>query len=441
MSQFIATTALLEMRPVGTPADRSLPRLEAILARDFKDKLSTKLAEPIERRDGAGIDWYIDNENDDPIVRLKDLPDELVTYYKKRLDADVAMISAAIDQYETRTDAAARGTASALRSAVRYADESNIWVMGDAKSGQSSIVLTAWGYEPRTSPLAGNNVIHRREKVFPASAQVVIDHSPPPAAENAQALPLGSGAVVVQQPRNWLRVLSSVLWVVALLLPFIIGWYLLPACGVKIPFTQTYIFGWGDGEFCRQIQNPQLETGRSQGTALNLDLISVQDQVKTKIGQCVITPPVEAVAPASKDEALIEKEGIQVDPNETSVSLTWANENDLDLIIVCPDATPIKPGTDGSNICGFASKVDMNAGKLTSDPVEYMRVEGPLKSGTYKVQVRYFTNNDPSQRVNDFTVSLRQNGIRREITGKTTDALPVVGTDREYITVTEFTVP
>lgn len=438
MSQFISTTALLEMRPVGTPADRSLPRLEAILARDFKEKLSIRLAEPIERRDGAGIDWYIENENDAPIVRLTDLSDELVVYYKKRLDGDVATISAAIDQYETRTDAAARSTASALRSAIRYADESNLWVMGDVKTGSASIVLTAWGYEPRTSPLAGNNVIHRREKVFPASAQVVIDQSPT-IMETSQTLPQ-SGPVVVQQPRNWLNMLSSILWVAALVLPFIIGWYLLPACGVKVPFTQSYVYGWGGGEFCRQIANPQLEAGRTQETALNLDFVSVQQQLMAKIGECVITPPVEAAAPTSTDEALIQAEGLQVDPNETSVSLTWANENDLDLIIICPDGKELRPGATGTNSCGFTSEIDKNAGKLSSDPVEYMKRTGQLQSGTYKVLVRYYSNNDPTKLQNDFTVSLRRNGLRREIHGTTSDQKPIVG-EKEYVYVTEFTVP
>jgi hypothetical protein len=232
MSQFITTTSLLEMRPVGSPADRSLPRLDAILARDFQTRLTLKLAEAIERRDGAGIDWYIENENDDPIVRLKDLPNEMADYYKKRLDADVAIISTAINEYELRTDPAARSSASALKSAICYPSDQNLWVMGDANSGRASIVITAWGYEPKASPLAGANVIHRREKVFPNASQVLIDQMPPTDGSAAQA-PVAPMAIV-ERGSNWRRPLSFVLWALALLLPFAIGWYLLPACGVKV---------------------------------------------------------------------------------------------------------------------------------------------------------------------------------------------------------------
>ena len=439
MSQFITTTPLLEMRPVGTPADRSLPRVEAILSREFEGRLSTRLAEPIERRDGSGIDWYVENERDDPIVRLADLPGELPTYYKKRLDTDVATISMAIEQYETRTDPAARSTASALRSAICYPDETNLWVMGDAQSGRASIVVTAWGYEPKTSPHAGSNIIHRREKIFPASAQVVIDQSPPSSTESTQAQPAGASRVDVERPRRWLRWFSTLLWMFAVTLPFIIGWYLLPACGVRMPFTQSYLYGWGGGEFCRQLANPQMEAGRIQEAALSADLITVQDQVKAKIGQCVVTSPVNNSA-VSTDEQRITAEGLQVDQNETSISLTWQNTNDLDLYLVCPNGDRVPLGPDGARRCGFKHELDMNRGKLVDGPVEYIKHEGELEPGTYKVQVIYFSNNPPSPIQTDFTVSLRRNGIRREIHGTTSSTKPIQG-NKETIDVTEFTVP
>ena len=88
----------------------------------------------------------------------------------------------------------------------------------------------------------------------------------------------------------------------------------------------------------------------------------------------------------------------------------------------------------------FSTIAHKNAGKLSSDPVEYMKRTGQLQSGTYKVLVRYYSNNDPTKLQNDFTVSLRRNGLRREIHGTTSDKMPIVG-EKEYVYVTEFSVP
>lgn len=436
MSQFITTTPLLDMRPIGVAAERSLPRLEAILAREFQGRISMRLAEPVERRDGTGIDWYIENENDDPLVRLKDLPDEIAAHYKKRLNADIAIISSAIKTYEQRSDPTGHSSATALKSAICYPSDENLWVMGDARSGRGAVVITAWGYEPRTSDLTAGKTIHRRERVYPDSRQVVIDREP---SETEQTLPQTETKTVVGGT-NWLRILSSLLWVIAILLPFVIGWWLLPACGLRIPFTQSYIYGWGDGAFCRQLPNPQMEAGRQQETALNADLASAQEAVRTKIAQCVVTPRAEAETPASADEERIQAEGLATDPNETSVSLTWNNTNDLDLFIRCPDGGLVP--LEGSR-CGFTHKIDTNrGGSLVSDAVEYIRNEsGALQSGTYQVLVKYYKYNPPSPVATDFTVTLRRDGVKTEKHKTTSDRIPPEGDNKEFIAVTEFTVP
>jgi hypothetical protein len=431
VSQFITTTPLLDMRPVGSPAERSLPRLEAILSREFKNRVTMRLAEPIERRDGAGIDWYIDNENDEGLMRLKDLPEDLATYYKKRLEADVATIGGAAQSYETRTDQAAKSTAAALRNAICYPGDEHLWVIGDTRSGKACVVVTAWGYEQRTSELTGNHAIHRRERFFPDSAQVMIDQPPP----TAETVPVKT--VLVERPGNWLRMLTAALWVIAIVLPFVIGWLLLPACGLRVPFTQTVVYGWGDGAFCRQVPNPQLELSGSRVETARAELDSLKDDVVTKIFRCA--PVAEAATP--RDEDLIEAEGLDVDPDETSVSLTWNNTNDLDLFIGCPDGSEVP--LNGAR-CGFRHQIDKNDGvhgPSVTNPVEYIRAEQQtLPPGTYKVIVRYYKNNPPSGVATDFTVAVRRNGEKKEFSTRTSDVVPTTG-EKEQIPITEFTIP
>lgn len=431
MSQFITTSPLLNMRPVGTAAERSLPRLEAILQREFKGRISLRLAEPVARRDGAGIDWYVDD--DDPLTQLVGLPDDLSAYYRNRLKAEIATISAAAADYEARNDPAAKATASALRNSICYPGDDNVWVQGDAPSGKATIVLTAWGYEPQSSQLTGSHIIHKRERIFPDSAQVLIDQN------HAAEEPGPTNAAASPQRRNWTGVLTNVLWGLAVVLPFFIGWMLLPACGLRVPFTDRYIYGWGDGAFCRQLPNPQMEAGRLQVAELTAELGTLSSEVRAKIFQCAIAS--RTATPAPQDEQLIQAEGLDVDPNETSVSLTWNNTNDLDLYLVCPDGQSVP--LEGAR-CGFRHQIDKNAGPggppLVSDPVEYIRWEnGELQPGTYRVEVIYFKNNPPSPVETDFTVALRRNGTKREFPGKTSARVP--GSNKERISITEFTVP
>lgn len=437
MSQFISTTPLLNMRPVGSPAERSLPRLQAILEREFKGGFSFILAEPVGRTDGAGIDWYADI--DGPLTPLSSLSRELSDYYKARLQSDVSTIANKASEYEARTDQAARSTAAALRNAVTYPGDENVWLSGDVGAGNAEIILTCWGYEPRTSELTGNHVIYKRDKIFPASAQVLIDQN---TATDQRASP---AAIAAPRERRfaWRQSLTSVLWALALLFPFATAWLLIPACGVRVPFTGEYVFGWGGGAFCRQLENSQLAQEEGLGRTLAAETAALKDQLTAKIVQCLASTQPQAPVSTANDETRLPP-GVDIDPNETSISLTWNNTNDLDLYLVCPDGVrvPLQQVR-----CGARHKVDMNRtgeeSKAVSDPVEYIRWEdGPPEPGTYRVEVEYFSWRQPSEVATDFTVTMRRNGKKTEFHGKTSDRVPPTPREsKEVIPVTEFAVP
>lgn len=402
MSQFIATTPLLNMRPVGSPAERSLPRLQAILEREFKGKIGLKLAEPVARADGAGIDWYTDT--DDELIQLTSIHEELADYYKKRLQADVSVISATAGRYEGRNDQASRTTAAALRNAICHPGDDYIWLGGDVASGKASIILTAWGYEPRSSELTGSHVINRRERIFPATQQVVIDQHQP--AEGEAPTSSVAAATVSPAPRNWLGILSSVLWAVALILPFVIGWMLLPACGVRVPFTGNYVFGFGGGDYCRQIVNPEIDERQTEGAALTTELAAATEQVRGKALQCTPVDPVDEV------RKRVLNAGVELKPDETTVSLIWNTLDDLDLAIVCPNGQRIYHGN--KKACGGILEVDQNDGMnpSTATPIEHINFgDGVLMSGDYSVEVKYFkTANGAPATDTPFKVIIQQQG-------------------------------
>ncbi|MDX0604994.1 hypothetical protein GOD78_28100 [Sinorhizobium medicae] len=398
MSQFITMTSLLNMRPLGSAADRSLPRMEGILEREFEGRLALRLAEPVERNDKTGVDWYIDS--DDALTRLSTIPEELADYYKKRLQADVSVITSAAERYESRNDQAAQNTASALRNAVRYPGDDNVWLLGDVPSGKAAIVLTAWGYEAQTSDLSGGrgDAIRRPVRVLPESAQVNIgqgDPVPPPVVPSKPT------------PRNWLGILSSALWMLALVLPFVIGWFLLPACGIRVPFSDRYVYGWGDGAFCRQLPNPQMEASRNQSAALTAELSALTEQVRVKVASCIPAPPPD---PVDQVRERTRVEGVDLNPNETTVSLVWNSTNDLDLTVVCPNGERIFHGN--KKACGGELEIDKNYQTYSQQPIEHVRFgERSLMPGRYGVEVKYYgVNGGQAPGATPFKVVVQQKG-------------------------------
>ena len=442
MSQFVTTTQLHAMRPLGSAAERSLPRLEAILEREFKGRLTIVLAEPVERKDGAGIDWYTDI--DEPVTRLAELPEPLAEYYRARLQADKTVVVTAIQQYDGRPDQAARTMSAALRNAISYPSEGNLWVAGDAASGQGRILITAWGYEPHASELAGSHDIGKREKIFPSSGGVEIDTT---AAQETAAAASAASAVQTEPDarRNWRKALFFGLWALAFLLPFIIGWLLLPACGMRLPFSDRIIYGWGDGGYCRQVADPDVERGQAETEGLMAEMRRLEDALRALIALCVPAAPPAPPAPAPQtppvDQNRLEREGRTLNPEEDSITLTWNNTNDLDLFLVCLGARPEDRIGRGSSGCGAQSSLDLNTrDNMRREPVEYIKwPRSSLLPGRYRIEVMYFTHRAPSPVKTPFTVTLRRNGVAQEFRMETPERLP--GSDKESVIVTEFSVP
>ncbi|MCS4090056.1 hypothetical protein [Rhizobium sp. BK176] len=425
MSQRITTTSLIGLREIGTPAERALPRVDEVMRRALQGRVNIVLAEPIPRSDGQGIDWY--TEHDEPLTRLNSLPPEQADYYRSRLRADIATMAAVTADYEARGDKASRATAGALRAAMTYPGDDHVWLAGDVVSGKADIILTSWGYDMNVdTPLLPLEIKKPGEQKREPGGD---DPDTPKVPE-----------VVHPTSRDWGRYVSSFLWLLAFLLPLVIGWILIPACGVRLPFTDRFVFGKGDGLYCRQLPNPQLVAGRGEAERLTTQVADVTEKVRTKIAQCV--PPAPVVQQGEDAERLKDIADVDpIDPNENSVSLTWNNRNDLDLYIVCPDGNRVPLGGSG---CGFKHEVDMNMGgsNLVSDPVEYIRQQSDhLMPGTYKVEVVYFSKNDPSPDATDFVVTLRQDGRMRKIPGSTSSRVPPDPRDqKEVIQITEFTV-
>ncbi|TPN15911.1 hypothetical protein FKO01_38810 [Mesorhizobium sp. B2-3-3] len=364
MSQFVATTTLSLMRSLGSTAERSVHRMQAILSREFPNGIGLELAEPVPRKDGSGIDWY--TEREDALVRLSDLPDETADIYRARLRQSVQAVLRAASAQDSRGDAAGRSTATALRNAVTFPGDDNVWISGGSGRGDGMLVLTAWGYERHDAETSGKGEISGKTDKLPP---VAAPPSPTPPA-----------------PRSW-GWLAGLLWLIPIVLAGAIAWLLLPACGVTLPFGLT-AFGKGGGAYCA-LTAPAPETDRKslRTQELMAEAAVLEEQLRRHVNSCVPTPPKSDLS--KRIDKKVTGEGGHT--GKLQVTLSWHTRDDLDLNSFCPGGMlggnqSIKGPACGDGIKDIDSNKNLTE-NVRSDPVENLVWKENIAPGSYKFAV------------------------------------------------------
>lgn len=418
MSQFVATTTLSLMRSLGSTAERSVHRLQAVLGREFPGGIGLELAEPVPRKDGSGIDWY--TERDEPLVRLTELPPETAAVYKARLDQSVRAVLRAAAAHEARSDPAARSTATALRNAVTFPDDENVWVSGDSDGSDGVLVLTAWGYEKHDAETSGRGQI----------AAVARDRPPTVSVPDAAVeLPVRATG-----PSWWRSIARRVLWLVPLALAGVTAWLLLPACGLVLPFGVT-AFGKGGGAYCALAAPPPTVDQASLRTQeLMSEEAVIEEQLRRHLNSC--QPPPRAEQPGTVEQAEDRVDNAGGLKGQTEVTLTWNGPADLDLFVKCSGGGTVSARHPA---CGAVSDVDMNwegYGPFSNAPVEHITWATEPPAGHYEVYTRLFNRRRDSSPDVEFNVILKRGDSRKSVAGSLADESSAV--QRK---VMEFDVP
>ncbi|MBY3432763.1 hypothetical protein HFN89_01055 [Rhizobium laguerreae] len=354
------------------------------------------LAEPVVQENGAGIDWYV--EIDDQITQLTNLSSDVADYHRRRLQLDIDRIREAADAYETRGGSSGRIHANTLRVATTFPGEDCIWIAGDISSPTAPIIITGWGYEA-----------YKAER----GISEITKYAALPRTETAVVQP-----VTNDYPGEKTSVAMAWRWpllgLLGLALLLASGFLLIPDCGLRMP-GGSVLYGWRGENHC---------------------VAEAPTDIPIAIPRDVANEPPKDVARDFAQTAL-KKTGITQNDGETTVTLVWSNMNDLDIQARCPDGTLVKIS---ASVCGAHVDYDDNgtgsgAYHLVKNPVEHLTWgSARMAKGKYTLYVEHYDNPASTARnETDFTVVLQRGTHYKEVKGRSKYS--------RRVEVTSFDVP
>ncbi len=398
----LQTTSDRNLPPPNLGANFTWERLTDTLRRDLGAEAANLLAEPVHDAERKETRWYIQAEQDPvPVSSLS--PAERETVFRR-----LSEIRARIEAYADGLDKAGGETnarfAAALRAVLHVPDEQScVWSL----DGQP--VLAAWGRKIETIVRA-DPVISRPARPLPEKA----------AAEAGAAGALGSGRAAYKG-----ALFASILWLSFIAIASLIGYMLLPACGVDLPFFGRYL------DTCPQLA--RVDALRNKSQALQTLHEKAEADLALKQVDCQIRES-RLLQTASPLETPDEQEtGSRVDAargghGQLEIALSWNGHADLDLHVYCPGGE-LYHGARA--VCGGEFDIDQNSQTLVDAPVEHAFWADMPPAGHYRIEVRLFSWRDAAKQTVPFTVVIRDGDRRSSYAGK-------VEHDSEQITVAEF---
>ena len=395
----IHSTPTMGIRPLGGSGQRS----HALLTRTLADRLdpyaASIFAEPVPSPDGVSIDWYATAEGEvRPFAELQAAEQE-------PLRADLIGVSERIGALakalETGEAAADERVAQALRQALKYPDDSFLFV------ADGRIIVTGWAYELEDASRPSGDLstwILRptEEPIEPIRAAPPVSETPAPATE-ARVAAAAPVPVAVIDRRGSLWWLDLLLWLLLLLLTIVIFWRLLPACEIGLLRQLGLIDGCPAALAATELPDEQ-----RYGDELQNEVERLRRGIAERRYQCRIV----GLEPSSRgsagtpgtgtDEAGLADPADEQEFNERlqrenagggdlTVSLKWSTTDDLDLMVTCPSGDIVS--FQQRSACGGQLDVDANnnGGQATADPIENVFwPEGNLVPGMYGVGVMLY---------------------------------------------------
>ena len=436
----IASTTTAGLRPLGASGQRSHALLIATLRRHLSQAHADLFAEPVPTPDGALIDWYAAIEGSaTPFEQAGAAERERAQAELGRLAADIEQLA---DRLEQSAGAEDQQRAAALRHALRYPDDSFLWIV------DGHPVVTAWAHvhedvgRPGSSLSAWVRRAPPRPGVTPAAAAV--SAAAPQAALTTTVASVPAPVMIEERRSPWLGLL---LWLLLLLLLLAIALKLLPACGVGFPgraaLEQAGILDRCPGLLAATPDQSALGREALRQDALESEIDRLRRDLALRQNECRAQA---AIGPDVRRQDSAEREGDQPGVTETpdsvfderiereggetgamTISLAWEGPSDLDLVVRCPTGEIIDYNRTAG--CGGRLQIDMNSGTnvMSDTPIEHVVwPEGEVQPGDYDVGVKLYERREQGGPI-PFRVRVTIGDQQQEYEGSVAERREVVG--------------
>jgi hypothetical protein len=357
------------------------------------------------------IDWYAAIEGSMTAFDQADADERAQAQAELgRLAGDIEQLAA---QLERSTGAEDQQRAAALRHALRYPDDSFLWIV------DGHPVVTAWAHthEDVGRPASSLSAWVRRapRRTDPTPAAVATAAAQPPAQAAPVTIASAPAHVIEQRRWPWLGLL---LWLLLFLLLLAIALKLLPACGVGFPgramLEQAGILDRCPGVLAATSDRSALEREALRQDVLESEIDRLRRDLALEQNACraqaardparqraqdsadsdadgpdgLVPDSVPDLVPDGGFDERVEREGGET--GAMTISLLWQGRSDLDLIVRCPTGETIDYNRTSG--CGGRLQIDMNSGTNMSDePIEHVVwPEGVVQPGSYDVEVKLY---------------------------------------------------
>ena len=404
----LLTTSDRNLPPPNLGANFTWELLTDTLRRDIGAEAANLLAEPVHDAERKETRWYIQAEQDPvPVSNLSPTERETVSRRLSEIRARIEAYADGLDKAGGETNARFAAT---LRAVLHVPDEqSYVWSL-DGKP-----VLAAWGRKIETIVRA-DPVISRPARPLREKADASSEFSPEASAP---------GTVSPGQATFRGALFASILWLSFIAIASLIGYMLLPACGIDLPIFGRYL------DRCPQLA--RLDALRNKSQALQALHEKAQADIALKQVDCQIRESrlLQTSSPSESPDA--QETGSRVNAaqgghGQLEIALSWNGHADLDLHVFCPGGELYH---GARTVCGGELDIDQNSQTLVDTPVEHAFWANMPPTGHYRIEVRLFSWRDAAKQPVPFTVVIWDRDKNSSYAG-------TVQHDGEQISVAEF---
>lgn len=375
---FLTNTSIEGLRPLGTAPQRSFELISGTVRAELGADVAALFAEPVATQYGDRFDWYA-------VVEGKPHPlSDLSPEDRARAEEVLGRLTGAVRELATRYSSAdnpeEQRLGEALENALSYPDDGVFVVVSAEGALQPVLVNWAWVSDKQTAVQGSLRAPDTRPP--PQRASAPVGTAPAAAATGSSGDAAKAAAWAAPLWLFWL------LWLLLALLLAAILWLMVPACGVKMPFTLSY---------CETAVESDAASRRAQVLQDQIAILERQIGIADRACQPdpltgLPIPDLPALAqtpPQTLPDIDARRSEAGAELGDLTFTLAWDGPDDLDLSVTCPAGVTVSYLR--RTACNGQLDVDSNVGAPVAEPVENIFFTGP-QGGVYEIRVRMYSS-------------------------------------------------